>query len=306
MKLNIMTLEIINISDLDCIFLTYDEPKKEEFWIQIQNLIPWVKRVDGVHGSDSAHKAAASASETDRFIVIDGDNIPDPSFFKKTLTLNNESKDYVFRWKARNVINELTYGNGGISCWTKNFVNSMKTHENTDGQDYTKFEFCYNKNYVSMHDCFSTTYPNATPYQAWRAGFREGVKLCLNKGVKPNINNFKQNIHIRNYELLSIWHNIGQDIENGWWAIYGARLGTYLTLLRQWDYTKVQSFDELKALWNSFSKDTQDACESLGKTLKLKLNLPIVEMNAEQSKFFKSFYTTTHKNKGIMEYERAP
>jgi hypothetical protein len=300
-----MTLEIINISDLDCIFLTYDEPKKEEFWIQIQNLIPWVKRVDGIRGSDSAHKAAASASETDRFIVIDGDNIPDPSFFKKTLTLNNQSKDYVFRWKARNVINELTYGNGGISCWTKNFVNSMKTHENTDGQDYTKFEFCYNKNYVSMHDCFSTTYPNATPYQAWRAGFREGVKLCLNKGVKPNINNFKQNIHIRNYELLSIWHNIGQDIENGWWAIYGARLGTYLTLLRQWDYTKVQSFDELKALWNSFSKDTQYACESLGKTLKLKLNLPIVEMNAEQSKFFKSFYAINHKNKGIMEYERA-
>jgi hypothetical protein len=300
-----MTLEIINISDLDCIFLTYDEPKKEEFWIQIQNLIPWVKRVDGIRGSDSAHKAAASASETDRFIVIDGDNIPDPSFFKKTLTLNNQSKDYVFRWKARNVINELTYGNGGISCWTKNFVNSMKTHENTDGQDYTKFEFCYNKNYVSMHDCFSTTYPNATPYQAWRAGFREGVKLCLNKGVKPNINNFKQNIHIRNYELLSIWHNIGQDIENGWWAIYGARLGTYLTLLRQWDYSKVQSFDELKSLWNSFSKDTQDTCESLGKTLKLKLNLPIVEMNAEQSKFFKSFYATNHKNKGIMEYERA-
>ena len=304
MKLNIMTLEIINISDLDCIFLTYDEPKKEEFWIQIQNLIPWVKRVDGVRGSDSAHKAAASASETDRFIVIDGDNIPDPSFFKKTLTLNNQSKDYVFRWKARNVINELTYGNGGISCWTKNFVNSMKTHENTDGQDYTKFEFCYNKNYVSMHDCFSTTYPNATPYQAWRAGFREGVKLCLNKGVKPNINNFKQNIHIRNYELLSIWHNIGQDIENGWWAIYGARLGTYLTLLRQWDYTKVQSFDELKALWNSFSKDTQDACESLGKTLKLKLNLPIVEMNAEQSKFFKSFYAKQHTNKGIMEFDK--
>ena len=32
-----MTTEIIDIADLDCIFLTYDEPKKEEFWIKISN-----------------------------------------------------------------------------------------------------------------------------------------------------------------------------------------------------------------------------------------------------------------------------
>jgi len=40
-----MTTKIVDIADLDCIFLTYDEPKKEEFWIKIQNLIPWAKRV---------------------------------------------------------------------------------------------------------------------------------------------------------------------------------------------------------------------------------------------------------------------
>ena len=43
-----MTTEVIDIADLDCIFLTYDEPKKEEFWIKIQNMVPWAKRVDGV------------------------------------------------------------------------------------------------------------------------------------------------------------------------------------------------------------------------------------------------------------------
>ena len=31
--------KIIDIADLDCIFLTYDEPKKEEFWIKIQNMV---------------------------------------------------------------------------------------------------------------------------------------------------------------------------------------------------------------------------------------------------------------------------
>ena len=80
----------VDIADLDCIYLTYDEPQKEEFWVKIKNMVPWAKRVDGVKGSDAAHKAAAAASDTDRFILIDGDNLPDPSFFNQTLVLPNE------------------------------------------------------------------------------------------------------------------------------------------------------------------------------------------------------------------------
>jgi hypothetical protein len=65
----------IDIADLDCVYLTYDEPKKEENWVKIRNMIPWARRVDGVRGSDAAHKAAADTSTTERFILIDGDNI---------------------------------------------------------------------------------------------------------------------------------------------------------------------------------------------------------------------------------------
>ncbi len=63
----------VDIADLDCIYLTYDEPQKEEFWIKIRNMVPWAKRVDGVKGSDAAHKAAADASDTARFILVDGE-----------------------------------------------------------------------------------------------------------------------------------------------------------------------------------------------------------------------------------------
>ena len=47
-------MTIIDIADLDCIYLSYDEPRKEETWIKIQNMVPWAKRVDGVKGSDAA------------------------------------------------------------------------------------------------------------------------------------------------------------------------------------------------------------------------------------------------------------
>ena len=64
------------MSDLDCIYPSYDESKKEEFWVKIQNMVPWAKRVDGVEGSDAPHKAAAKASDIQRFVLIDGDNMP--------------------------------------------------------------------------------------------------------------------------------------------------------------------------------------------------------------------------------------
>jgi hypothetical protein len=154
-----------------------------------------------------------------------------------------------------------------------------------------------------MHDCYSTTYPNATPFQAWRAGFREGVKMCLDRGHKPTLEEFKRTIHRRNFDHLTIWQTVGRDVENGWWAIYGARLGTYLTMLRDWDHKQVQDFGQLARLWNNFHNDDYSACQSLGETLKVRLGMPITEMPAEQSKFFKHHYANGFKNTGAMTRE---
>ena len=117
--------DILEIIDLDVIYLSYDEPQKEEFWVKIKNLVPWAKRVDGVKGSDAAHKKAAELSETERFILIDGDNLPDEKFFDLKLDFSNKDPNYKlaqFRWRASNHINGLKYGNGGMSSWTKTYV----------------------------------------------------------------------------------------------------------------------------------------------------------------------------------------
>ena len=295
--------QIIDVADLDCIYLTYDEPKKEEFWIKIQNMVPWAKRVDGIKGSDAAHKAAAEASDTDRFILIDGDNIPDATFFNLQLVLDDANRSSVFRWRARNAVNGLMYGNGGMSCWTREFVYNMRTHENTDGDAANDVEFCFYPNYWAMNDCYSTTYPNATPFQAWRAGFREGVKMCLDRGAKPTLPEFETRVNNRNYDHLCIWQSVGADVDNGFWAMYGARLGTYYTMLRDWDHRQVQDFDLLSAMWATFSKDDAEAFVSLGQTLRTRLGLPIVDMDASASRFFKHHYRNNFKNSGPMTRE---
>ncbi len=303
--------DIVDVADLDCIYLSYDEPQKEEFWLKIKNMVPWAKRVDGVKGSDAAHKAAAEASDTERFILIDGDTMPDEKFFNLQLDFTDKDPIYQqaqFRWKSINAINGLRYGNGGMSSWTKTYVANMKTHEaQTDGDITRIADFCLDSKdnlYWAMHDCYSTTYPNSTPFQAWRAGFREGVKMCLVRGAKPSITEFKESVATRNLNNLTIWHNVGADIDSGYWAMYGARLGTYMTMLTDWEHTNVQWFDNYVEMWEEYKeKDPMVESDFIGEQLQNKLNLPICTLTTAQSIFFKRHYGSDKYNLGPLVKE---
>jgi hypothetical protein len=303
--------DIVDVADLDCIYLSYDEPQKEEFWLKIKNLVPWAKRVDNVKGSDAAHKRAAEISDTERFILIDGDNMPNEDFFNLQLDFTDKEEIYhkaQFRWKALNNINGLRYGNGGISSWTKEYVMAMKTHEAQDENDYSRItDFCLNSQdnlYWAMHDCYSTTYPNYTPFQAWRAGFREGVKMCLVGGAKPTIEQFRHSVASRNLNNLTIWHNVGVDVDQGAWAIAGARYGTYKTMLTDWDCNEVQWFDNLAELWEKTKHtDSMELIDMYGELLSTKLGLPTCILNADQSEFFKQHYNSDKHNLGPLVRE---
>jgi hypothetical protein len=274
-------------------------------------MVPWAKRVDSIKGSDAAHKAAGEASDTERFILIDGDNMPDESFFNIQLDFTNKDETFKqaqFRWKAVNSINGLRYGNGGMSSWTKTYVRDMKTHENQKEGDVSRIaDFCMDSKdnlYWAMYDCYSTTYPNHTPFQAWRAGFREGVKMVLDRGSKPTVDALKETVASRNLNNLTIWHNIGRDVENGEWAIYGARLGTYMTMLTEWDPTNVQWFDNYTVLWEEHShRDPDRESALLGSALHDKLGLPMHHFDGGQSKFFKRHYSADKYNLGLLVKE---
>jgi len=298
-------LNQIDVADLDCIYLSYDEPQKEEHWVKIRNQVPWATRVDGVRGSDAAHKAAAAASTTERFILIDGDNLPDPSFFNLTLAFPTEQHEQaVFRWRARNHVNGLMYGNGGLSSWTRNYVNNMHTHENTDGRTETQVEFCFDPMYWAMHDCYSTTYPNGSAFQAWRAGFREGVKMCLDRGRRPTVTEFQDRVHQRNLDHLTIWHNVGADVEYGYWAMAGARQGTYMIMLTNWDYLQVQDFDALAKLWQTIEQEQPEhISNNIATELHTQLDLPMHMLTEEASRFFKHHYRSNWQNRGVMVRE---
>ena len=109
------------VIDYDIVYLSYDEPNAEQNYADLCKKVPWAKRVHGVDGSDAAHKAAAKQSDSDRFITVDGDNRIRPDFLSQSINFddNTDLTDKVISWTAKNNINGLCYGNGGIKCWPK-------------------------------------------------------------------------------------------------------------------------------------------------------------------------------------------
>ncbi len=282
----------IKVGDCDIVFLSYDEPNAEKNYADLLTKVPYAKRIHGVDGSDAAHKACADISETKHFVTVDGDTVIDPDFLNVVLDLDQlgVDDDYQFSWCGNIDINGLKYGNGSLKMWTKDFVANMKTHENTDGSDDTLIEFCYFDNYYQLNENYSTSIISATPHQAWRAGFREGVKMSLNRGAK--VEDIANNIWWQNYNRLLVWLNVGADVDNGLYAIMGARDGCQKILATDWDHSVTRDFKWLNEYWNEIKDcSVEDNIAEYGEVLQHQ-GLPIskVALDEEQSKFFKTVY----------------
>ena len=304
----------IDVTELDIFYISYDEPNCEENWADLLNKVPWAKRVHGVKGFDAAHKACAEQSETDRFITVDGDNIVMDEFFNQALEFpekdydGNDISESIFSWNAKNLLNGLVYGNGGLKCWPKEYTLGINTHEAaTDGEG---MEFCWKLNYIQMNDIFSEVHQTASPFQAFRAGFREGVKLSLDQGARVSPHVFHDKIWYGNFNRLNVWCNIGTDVDNGWWAIYGARLGCKMTVLTDWDTNQISDYDWFKG----FFEETKSSIESdehlkqlvneLGEEINEEVQgMMLFEPNDQMSKFFKTTFVNP-KRWGAMITER--
>ena len=273
----------MKIVEFDIVFLSYDEPNADLHYADLCAKAPWAKRVHGVKGSDHAHKAAANLSETEWFITVDADNIVDPSFFNLDLDMT-DPKIEVYGWCGRNKINGLRYGNGGIKIWKKDFVLNMKTHENSES-DRGQVDFCWEDGYRNFPRVYSESIITGSPFQAWRAGFREGVKMSLVDGVLPD-NPSVGNMFWHNLHRLKIWSSVGAHVDNGLWAILGARHGCWKTNCTDWNYVDVRDFDALAEIWHEVrGVKVQDAVADYGNRLEKDFGLVVPALDKTTSEF---------------------
>jgi hypothetical protein len=97
---------------------------------------------------------------------------------------------------------------------------------------------------------------------------------------------------------------VGRDVEHGIWAIAGARMGTYMTMLTEWDHQQVQSFDALADLWTTVElQDPELVAGRVAEDLGIQLDLPVNLLGGHESKFFKHHYRSNWHNRGVMVRE---
>ena len=291
----------VRVSDLDFVYISFMEPNKEQNWADLKSKVPWAKRVDGVVGFDNAHKAAADVAETDFFISVDGDNIIDETFLLETLDWTKTDKQAVHRWRARNNINGLVYGNGGLVGWSKDTCLNMRTHENADSEE-NQIDFCWGVPHENLHNCYSSTVINGSGQQAWMAGYREGVKMSTEKGKPIPAADFRT-IWLENLKILSTWMSVGADVEYGEWAMLGARMGCYYTVLdSRFEFFKIRDLRMQETYFKSLEGEVTEEMQLWGNSLRQRLDIPVADLTADQSRFHK-FVMPPHINKGVQDRE---
>lgn len=280
-------------AELDIVFLSYDEPNADIHYADLCNNVPWAKRVHGVKGSDAAHKAAAELSNTDWLITVDADNIVSPEFFNLDLNVD-DTKIQVYSWLARNKLNGLLYGNGGLKIWRKDFILNMKSHEASDS-DRAQVDFCWEDGYQQFYQCYSNTIITGSPFQAWRAGFREGVKMTLLDGVKVPPQEIKDRIWWHNIHRLKIWSTIGAHEENGKYAVLGARMGTWMTNCTDWNYVDVRDFEKLRDIYEEKVNHTfvEEDAQDYGTKIKQQLGFDWPHLDSPTSRYMYEMYEET-------------
>jgi hypothetical protein len=156
---------------------------------------------------------------------------------------------------------------------------------------------------------YSESVITGSPFQAWRAGFREGVKMTLLDGVKVPPQEIKERIWWHNIHRLRIWSTVGMHEENGIYSIYGARLGTWLANCTNWDYVEVRDFEILRSIWNQYGRPYQevngeglvDEIKNLGEKIKINLGFDWPFFDKQHSRYILDLYDETI-NLGLTYY----
>jgi hypothetical protein len=285
---------IFNLSDLDLIFLSYDE-QQDDHWYRVKQYKPNAKRIHAVKGFDRAHKLCAEIADTSRFIIVDGDNWLHDNLFDGTydnISIDDTGVETAcFSFSSVNVINGLSYGNGGVKVWHKETLLNTNTHEAANSTD-----FCWDIPYYQDSRILSVTVQNNLPMNAWRAGYREAIKMTFDNGnPRPNLSASWHLIHDKNLSRLNVWLAVGRDTVNGIWAMLGARQALYELLNDQVDHMLINDYDWFATKWvdscldmNNYGPDT--SAHFYREHLQNLYNFYVPELDPKQSKWFKQTY----------------
>jgi len=128
-----------------------------------------------------------------------------------------------------------------------------------------------------------------SPEDAWLSSFTKTISLLIDK-TPPTKEDFKEKLKNNEYRDLILDINVGRDIEYGIWSILGVRMAIYMTLLTDWDLSLVNDNQSIAEIWVSIEdQDPEIVAARVAESLVEELELTIVNLYSDESKFFKSY-----------------
>lgn len=189
-------------------FLYNDEKNWPENWERLNSKSNNCRLVKAIGSIFESHKHIANSCSYDRFYVVDADCwIVDSFNFDKQIDLKPKS---VAVFRAKNPINGLVYGHGGIKLFSKDCFSA----ERLDRPDMTT---TLADHYIKLNILASEHRFNYSAFATWRTAFREAVKLSAST--------IKNSNDIETKERLTMWAEAGIESKYGYFSIQGARQG---------------------------------------------------------------------------------
>lgn len=222
--------------DCDIIFLSYAEPGAEANFRSLLTRYPRTKRLHGVTGMGRAYKMTAEITDSEYYFIIDADNEILDSFDLNSISIFDQS-NIIRVWSAKNAVNGLVYGYGGLKLCSREGMRTLQ--DNTldvlgSGQNKLIFE-----SQIAGVTCFNTS-----PYDAWKAGFRECCMLQAGSGIHMS----KE----KSLMKLKIWKTKGEDKPFGLWAVRGAHEGASYAFQHAHDFIALKKIDDPRWLQKEF------------------------------------------------------
>jgi UDP:flavonoid glycosyltransferase YjiC (YdhE family) len=290
--------------DWDTVFLSFDEPNADLHWEQLKQQVPTAKRVHGVVGFDASHKAAAAISETQRLTIIDADNMVDAAFFDIERSVPVHLQEAVWTWTSQNKINGLIYPFGGVKVWTQDIINAMRSHELADTGQGLKLDFWDQPGYYVFHPCHSSNITGGSPYQAFRGGYREGVKLTGWSGMVRTPQDLYKVRGTVQFKRLFAWMALGRDVENGLWSMLGARLGCIAALSSNLEAEHINDYLGFKNFWFDLYRSLVD--EAVYEQTAMGMHLGPVQSTALNERLIASRLSLAALSKLLVFQEISP
>jgi len=97
---------------------------------------------------------------------------------------------------------------------------------------------------------------------------------------------------------------IGADVQNGKYAMLGARMGCFYTVIEpNNEFFKIRDLDDMEKYFEEITTDDIDNdLLMFGNSLRQQLDMPIAEYNEADSRFYR-FVMPPHINRGVQDRE---